>query len=152
MVLEAWRMGERERGYRALSHTADKSLEAWGRTLEELFEAAAEGMFSESEDLAAIPRQMEWNVELQSDTRDDLLRAWLAELLWLWEREEAVPCEFEVREVAEKPWRFSARVRGGPTPPGQPHTGAPIKAVTYHGLRVWQDEQGLWRAQVVFDV
>lgn len=140
------------RGYRALSHTADKKIEAWGRTPEELFAAAAEGMFGEAEDLEAIPRAAEWTIELQSDTREDLLRSWLAELLWLWEREEAVPCEFEVREVAEQPWRLSARVRGGPAPPDRPHTGAPAKAVTYHGLRVWQDEEGLWRAQVVFDV
>ena len=145
-------MPDSDRGYRSLSHTADKSMEAWGPTLEALFEVAAEGMFSEAEDLAAIPRQTDWTVELQSDTREDLLRSWLAELLWLWEREEAVPCEFEIRGIAEEPWRLSALVRGGPAPPGQPHTGAPAKAVTYHGLRIWQDEQGLWRAHVVFDV
>jgi len=145
-------MGGVARGYRALSHTADRSIEAWGQTLVELFAAAAEGMFSESEELAAIPRQTEWTIELQSDTREDLLRSWLAELLWLWEREEQVPCEFQVREIAEDPWRLSARVRGGPAPMDRPHTGAPAKAVTYHGLRVWQDEGGLWRAQVVFDV
>ena len=145
-------MKESERGYRALSHTADRAIEAWGRTLAELFETAAEGMFGESEDLAAIPRQEEWSLELQSDSREDLLRSWLAELLWLWEREEAVPCEFEVTAVAEGPWRLSARIRGGPAPPDHPHTGAPAKAVTYHELRVWQDEKGLWRAHVVFDV
>ncbi len=145
-------MNDRERGHRALSHTADRRMEAWGPTLEELFAAAAEGMFGESEELAAIPRASEWHLELQSDTPEDLLRAWLAELLWLWEREEQVPCEFEVREIAPGPWHLSARVRGGPAPADRPHTGAPPKAVTYHGLRVWQDETGLWRAEVVFDV
>jgi len=140
------------RGFRALSHTADKAIEVWAPTLPELFAAAAEGMFGESEDLAEIPAETEWNIEVQADTREDLLRSWLAELLWLWEREEAVPCEFEVREVASEPWRLSARVRGGPAPPDHPHTGAPAKAVTYHELRVWQDEAGLWRAHVVFDV
>ncbi len=140
------------RGFRSLSHTADKAIEVWGQTEEELFVTAAEGMFSESEDLAAIPPETEWVIELQADTREDLLRSWLAELLWLWEREEAVPCAFEVREVAQQPWRLSARVRGGPAPPDRPHTGAPIKAVTYHDLHVWQDAQGVWRAHVVFDV
>ena len=142
----------RTRGFRSLSHTADKAIEAWGPTLEELCVAAAEGMFSESEDLASIPAMTEWGIELQADTREDLLRAWLAELLWLWEREEAVPCGFEVREVAQEPWRLSARVRGGPAPAESPHTGAPVKAVTYHDLHVWQDEEGVWRAHVVFDV
>ena len=134
-----------------MSHTADKAIEAWGQTREELFAAAAEGMFSESEDLAAIAAEQEWVIELQADTQEDLLRSWLAELLWLWEREEAVPCAFEVREVAEGPWRLSARVRGGPPPSDHPHTGAPVKAVTYHDLRVWR-EDALWHATVVFDV
>ncbi len=140
------------RGFRSLSHTADKAIEAWGQSLADLFVAAAEGMFSESEDLDTIPPETEWSIELQADTREDLLRSWLAELLWLWEREEAVPCSFEIREVAQEPWRLSARVLGGRTPPERPHTGAPIKAVTYHDLHVWQDEDGLWRAHVVFDV
>jgi SHS2 domain-containing protein len=140
------------RGFRSLDHAADMAIEAWGETLSDLFAAAAEGMFSESEDLHAIPPETEWSIELQADTREDLLRSWLSELLWLWEREEAVPCAFEVREVAEQPWRLSARVQGGPTPTDRPHTGAPIKAVTYHELRVWPDDQGRWWAHVVFDV
>ena len=140
------------RGFRALEHMADKALEVWGETLEELFTAAAEGMFSESENLDTIPPASEWGIELQADTREDLLRSWLAELLWLWEREEQVPCAFQIHVVAEQPWRLSARVQGGPPPADTPHTGAPIKAVTYHDLHVWQDEQSRWWAHVVFDV
>ncbi len=140
------------RGFRSLPHTADKAIEAWAPTLPELFETAAAAMFSGSEDLGDIPAQSEWVIELQADTREDLLRSFLAELLWLWEREEAVPCAFEVREIAENPWRLSARVQGGPAPAERPHTGAPVKAVTYHELRVWQDDRSRWWAHVVFDV
>ncbi len=145
-------MAEETRGYRELEHTADKAIEAWGRSLVELFATAAEGMFEENYDLADIPRMREWSVEVEGDLLEDLLHAWLAELLWIWERDEAVPCEFEVREVTDGPWRLRAVVRGGPVPEGMTYKGAAIKAVTYHELRVWRDGEGRWRARIVFDV
>jgi SHS2 domain-containing protein len=140
------------RGFTPLEHTADKSIEAWGATLPDLFVAAAEGMFSEAEDLAAIRAETQWALDLEAASRDVLLRAWLAELLWLGERDELAPCRFQVHSVSGPPWRLSATVHGGPPPADRPHTGAPIKAVTYHQLRVWHDGAGTWRARVVFDV
>jgi SHS2 domain-containing protein len=145
-------MAEETHGYRDLEHTADKAIEAWGRSLSELFATAAEGMFAENYDLAEIPRVQEWTVEVEGELLEDLLHAWLAELLWIWERDEAVPCEFEVGELTDAPWRLRAVARGGPVPEGVTYKGAAVKAVTYHQLRVWSDAEGRWRAHVVFDV
>jgi len=139
------------RGYRDREHAADKSIEAWGESLAELFCAAAAGMFSQSAELAEVPRAQEWAVEVSGESAEDLLRAWLSELLWVAEREEATPCGFEIEELTEGPWRLRARAWGGPVGGESPHTGAPVKAVTYHDLHVWQAE-GLWKAHVVFDV
>lgn len=146
------------RGYRFLPHTADKAIEAWGRSLPDLFAAAAEGMFAESADLDSVPREREWAVEVEGETLEDLLHAWLSELLWPAERDGAAFCEFQVEIAREGPWRLRGRARGGPVSPERPHTGAPVKAVTYHGLQVWQAEPAecregaCWRARVVFDV
>jgi SHS2 domain-containing protein len=139
------------RGFRPLEHTADKSMEAWATTLAELFHAAAEGMFSESVSCAGIKAEQQWEIEVEADTVEELLHAWLSELLWVSERDEAAICRLQVDTIAETPWRVHGRAWGGPTPPDRPHTGAPVKAVTYHGLRVWQ-EGGNWWARVVFDV
>ena len=146
--------GEPAQGFRPLNHTADKSIEAWGATLPALFCAAAEGMFSESASCAQIAAEQEWAIEVEGDTLEDLLHAWLSELLWVSERDEVVLCSLEVSEIAggeRGPWRAHGRARGGPPPKDSPHTGAPVKAVTYHGLRVWQQDD-LWRARLVFDV
>jgi len=140
-----------ERGFRALDHTADRAIEAWGAGLRELFRAAAEGMFSESVSCAAIEPEQEWRIQVEADDLEGLLRAWLAELVWVSERDEASVCRVEVEEVQQEPYRARGRAWGGPPPAGLPHTGAPVKAVTYHDLRVWKDG-GLWRANVVFDV
>lgn len=140
-------------GFRALDHRADKAIEAWAPDLKRLFRAAAEGMFSESADPAVISADQEWAIQVQASTVEDLLQAWLSELLWIAERDEAVLCEFELSAVEQmaNSWSARGRARGGPVPPDSPHTGAPVKAVTYHELRVWQDGD-LWRAHLVFDV
>jgi len=119
------------RGFWPLEHTADRSMEAWGKTLAELFRAAAEGMFSASVSCAGIPAQQEWVIEVEGDTLEDLLQAWLSELLWVSERDEAAVCRIEVEAVTEDPWRARGRAWGGPMPADRPHTGAPVKAVTY---------------------
>ena len=142
------------RGFRPLDHTADRSIEAWAPGLPDLFCAAAEGMFSESADCAQVAADHDWSIQVQAASLEDLLLAWLSELLWIAERDEVVLCRFEISDLQHAE-RGSCRVRGlargGPVPADSPHTGAPVKAVTYHGLRVWQQDD-LWRALLVFDV
>jgi SHS2 domain-containing protein len=139
------------RGFREVEHTADKAAEAWAATLPELFVAAAEAMFSASADLANIERTQEWTVTVGADSPEDLLHAWLSELLWLSDRDQAVPCAFEIEELDEQRWHLEAKAWGGPAPQDVPHTGAPVKAVTYHDLSIWRDDS-VWKAHVVFDV
>lgn len=139
------------RGFRPLEHTADKAMEAWGATLPDLFCAAAEGMFAGGVDADRVAETQEWRIEVEAEGLEDLLRAWLSELLWLAERDESAIRRVEVEAVEADPWRVRGRAWGGPSPAGGEHPGAPVKAVTYHGLRVWQEE-GQWRARVVFDV
>jgi len=138
------------RGFRVLPHTADKSIEAWGDTLSELFLAAAEGMFNLTQDLSSIKQEYEWVIEVAADSPEDLLHAWLAELLWVAERDEATPCAFEVEALDEQSWSLTGRAWGGSASP-ETRRGAAVKAVTYHDLKV-KREKDVWRVRVVFDV
>ncbi len=143
--------GDATSGFRSLEHTADKAIEAWGTDLKQLFAAAAEGMFSESVSCEQIAEEREWSVEADGESREELLHAWLSELLWVAERDEAAVCRIEVDEFQEQPYRVRGRAWGGAPPADAPHTGAPVKAVTYHELRIWQ-EGATWRAHIIFDV
>ena len=144
------------RGFRSLEHTADKAIEAWGPDLGQLFRAAAEGMFSESVSCEGIAQEQEWSIQVEADSLEGLMHAWLAELLWVSERDEASVCRIEVDELQQEPCRMRGRAWGGAPRADMPHTGAPVKAVTYHDLRVWQEQapaqQSVWRAHIVFDV
>lgn len=138
-------------GYKDLDHTADRAVEVWGESIRGVFVAAAEAMFGISQDLATIGRDHEWTIEVEAGSPDDLLHAWLSELLWVSDRDGAIPCEFWIEELNEQRWQLRARARGGLPHAEMPTTAAPVKAVTYHELHVWR-EDGMWKATVVFDV
>ncbi len=111
-------------------------------------------MFSESTNCTQVSPDQEWSIQVEAASLEDLLHAWLSELLWIAERDEAVLCRFEIADL-QAAESGACRVRGvalgGTTSAEASHTGAPVKAVTYHDLRVWQ-EDGLWRAHLGFDV
>jgi SHS2 domain-containing protein len=135
------------RGHTVVEHTADSAIEAWAEELAGLFEECAAAMFelmyrpntpSPAPDIA---------VEAMGDTTEDLLVAWLSELLYVAEVDDLALCGFVVDAMA--PGRVEGRAAGLPAAAMSP-SGPPIKAVTYHGLDITHD--GSWRARVIFDV
>jgi len=132
-----------------LEHTADKGVVVEADTYAELFVGAAEAMFGSMVDLAGLTPTIEERIEVTASDRESLLVAWLQELIYRFEVENAVFFSFIVEEATET--RLRAVVRGAPWPEDRPRLGAAVKAVTYHGLEVRQVD-GTWRARVVFDV
>jgi len=129
-------------GYEEIRHTADVSLRAWGKSLEELFALAAEGMFSliGEPDLVEVTRQ----VELSADDVEALLVDWLNELLYLSESMGELYAQFSV--AIQPGWHLEATARGGPGSA----SGIVIKAATYHGLSVERKDDS-YTATIVFD-
>lgn len=139
-----------------LDHIADKALIACARSLPDLFVTAAWGMFSLMVPMEAVPEIERRDLALEADSLEDLFIAWLRELHYLSEVEKLVFGRFEVRELAEPSepasrWRLRASAWGGPSQAIE-HTGAWVKAVTYHNLAVQRRQGGGYCAQVTFDV
>ena len=137
--------------FEILDHTADQAIAAYGDTLEEVFEAAAAGMFSLSVDLATIAADRRWQVNVEAPSLEDLLARWLKELLFLSEQEEAAFSRFKVTELQLAPWRLEATTWGTPFSERVRRTGAPVKAVTYQNLTIQPTADG-WKGTVTFDV
>jgi SHS2 domain-containing protein len=132
------------RGYEELQHTADVALRVWGRTLPELFVAAAEGMFA----LMGAPERLdsERELELEAEDLEALLVDWLNELIYLRDRYQELYSSFDVQVWPS--WRLHGVARGGKAKP----QGALIKAATYHGLTIGRLEEGEgFVAEIVFD-
>ena len=134
--------------YRVLPHTADVGIAAAGATVEEAFENAAFGMFDLVFDLAGVTGTEACRVEVEAETLGELLVAWLSALLAEAEIRGLAFSRFAVEEPAGGSLRGTAW--GGPSA-GLELRGAPVKAVTYHGLAVERTVDG-WRARVIFDV
>lgn len=140
--------------YTELDHTADWAIRVWGDDLHALFRHAAEAMFELQGAAMAAEPELSLEVSCTGSDLEALLVAWLNELLFHSEMQDALWIEFQVRVVQAAPdtratdpqWALGARIAGrrgrGPL--------AHVKAVTYYQLSVAQVD-GRWEAVVTFD-
>lgn len=141
-------------GFEITPHTADIGIHVFARDWPGLLIAAARGLFAcigELKPLAGQPATRR-TVRLVARSRPELLRDWLAELLYWFERDRATFDVVELR-VDENAGEFSLRadIAIRPYDPVGSALMRELKAVTYHGLSVDQSAHG-WSADVVFDI
>jgi len=136
------------RTFEVFEHTADVGILARGDSVEEVFAAAAEGMFSfiiRREDVHPVETRRR---TLEADDREGLLVAWLNDLLLLLNADAFVPGEVHVLECTDT--RLVADVAGEPVDPARHRFRLDVKAATYHQLEIARDDG--WTARVIFDV
>ena len=89
-------MPSQRKKYEYLEHTADIKFQAYGDTLEEVFENAALAMFNVIIDTEKVSGETEREVLLTSPDLESLLVDWLSELLYLFEVDEVVFWKFQL--------------------------------------------------------
>ena len=133
--------------YELIDHTADVGVKAYGKTVAEAFEHAAEAMFDIITDESTIDSIGEYDIQLESPDLEQLLVDWLSKLLFLNDAENLVFGKFQVTIDAN---RLSARVFGEKYNKKKHKMGVEIKAVTYHIVQVNQKDPIF--VQVLFDI
>jgi SHS2 domain-containing protein len=88
-------------------------------------------------------------LEVEAADREELLVAWLEELLFRSETSRLLFDSFDVDPLDDV--RLRARASGRTQAIGEELAGPGIKGVTRHGLRLEQ-HRGSWRAQLYLDV
>lgn len=135
--------------FEELDHTADVAMRVRGTTLDMLFNHAALGMMQlMTGPLPGVTAQTERTVDIEAQAIDALLRDWLSELIFLVATQRLVPVSFTIERVDAHGLR--ARVGVVPLTDAIARDATEIKAVTWHGLFVDQDEDG-FVTEVVFD-
>lgn len=135
--------------YETFEHTADIGLRARAADLNTLFVEAAKAFFSVIvENADAVQAVDDFSVTVEADQRDDLLYDWLAELLYLFDTEHVLLCEFDVT-VGDG--GLTATVRGEPIDSDRHRLDMEVKAITYHELKVERDGDE-WLAEVIVDL
>ena len=138
--------------FEIIGHTADIGLIAYGKNKEEVFINAAKGMF---EIIVGGTKNLKENfydkIKLEADDLEGLLFAWLNELLYIGETRLVILSKFQIKQLSD--FQIKAEVGGMKINPPSVKIKKEIKAVTYHRLEIKKDEEsGLWRAQVIFDI
>ncbi len=138
--------------FEILEHTADIGIAAYGKTKREVFINAAKGMFEIIAGRNKTPKENFCDkIRLEADDLEGLLFAWLNELLYISETRLVILNKFYIKELSD--FKIKAEVEGMKINPPSVKIEKEIKATTYHCLEIKKDEEsGLWRAQVIFDI
>jgi SHS2 domain-containing protein len=133
--------------YELVEHTADIGVKAYGKTVAEAFEHAAQGMFDIITDESTIDSIGEYDILLEAPDHEQLLVDWLSKLLFLNDAEDLVFGKFVVTITGN---HLSAKVFGEKYDKKKHRMGMEIKAVTYHMLQVHENDPVF--VQVLFDI
>ena len=136
-------------GYELLDHTGDLGMRVWAANIKEIFQEAARALFDIITDLDKVEVRITREVTVQGPGREELLVAWLSELLYLYEVEGLLFCDFELTEIDERGAKGMAM--GEEFQEDRHAIRTSIKAVTYHQLEI-TEKDGRWQAQVIFDI
>lgn len=134
---------------REIGHTADLGIEIEAADLSGLFSEAAEALYGLVADSDDINPKEKIAVSAMGQGWEELFHAWLCELLAQFNLKGFVGKHCEM--VSLMPERVEGLIRGECLDLERHRFYTEIKGVTYHDFKVWQ-EDGMWRARVIFDV
>ena len=135
--------------YEFFDHTADIGMTAFGRDLKELFANSAEGMFEILGRASFFKPKEKKEIQVTSNNQEDLLHKWLAELLFVFEKDKIFFVEFDIKSLSDK--QITALVKGESYLGKEAQIKTEIKAVTYHQFKV-KKVNGRFEARVIFDI
>jgi SHS2 domain-containing protein len=135
--------------YEVFEHTADLGLRITASDLNNLFAQAGKGFFSLIvENIEDIALKENLTIKIEGNDLEYLLFDWLNELLYISETKHLVFSEFTV-SIDDK--GLSATVAGEKLDLSRHSLDHEIKAITYHGLLVKEENNG-WLAEVILDI
>ncbi len=140
-------------GFVSADHTADLALRIWAADLEGVYRQAALGLGDLLADGTEVRPSLERAVEVRGIDREELLVAWLNEILYFFESEGILLSRIDTlilhHEGAE--YRLEASITGEKRDPERHGRPAAVKAATYHNLDLEPDARGTYELTIVLD-
>ena len=133
--------------YEQFPHTADIGLRVFGKDLKELFQNAAEALFSVICKIKKVkPKDLEV-IEVKADNLEELMLNWLQALIAIVDTTEKFFSKFKIEEIDEK--HVKARIYGEPIKPELGETV--VKAVTMYNYKLEKTDKG-YKATITLDI
>jgi len=140
--------------YTFLDHTADVLFEAYGKTLDKLFENAASALQESQFYLKTIEPKKKKKIALKNEKAEMLLFNFLQELIFLKDAEQFVvrKCSVTIKETkGGDEFSLHATCSGDTLDLKRQNSKVDAKAITLHQFSVKQ-EKGIWKARVIVDI
>jgi SHS2 domain-containing protein len=135
--------------YEQFPHTADIGVRVYGKDLKELFANAAFAMFDIIADLEGMKVSAAKDIELKAANYEELLVAWLDELLYNFYTKWVIFSDFRIEELDEH--HIKAKALGRSVGENKNRLKAEIKAATYHDLNIKKTADG-YEVEIIFDI
>lgn len=135
--------------YEYFEHQADIGIRGKGTTLAEAFEQAALAMFEIMVETRELQVNKPQSVEVEGNDLNELLIAWLSELLFLKDVEGKMFSRFEIESINKN--KLAANVYGEPIDPSRHKLKLEVKAATYTQLIIEKKDDN-WIVQCLVDV
>jgi len=137
-------------GFRELENiTADLGIRAWGPDLEGAFASAARGLACLLSDQPSHKQPVTRQIRIEAGSLQSLLIQFLNEIIYLEDTENFLPGA--VSDMAINGYSLDATLTGDTFDPEIHNINAHIKAATYHGLEIDQEDDEVI-IKVIFDV
>lgn len=127
--------------------TSDVMFEVYGRNEKELFENAAEALFSVICEIKEVKPKTCIEVKVRGKDLKDLLYNWLQQLIGLVDVEEMFFSKFNIEDISNT--KILAECYGEPISPEK--SGTVVKAVTYYAFNLERTKKG-YKAIVSVDI
>ena len=126
-------MNKKVSGYETFDHTADIGLRAWAPAPASLLTQLGLGLFSMITDLSGVRVEQNVRVSLSAESEEELVLAWLKELLFIFETKKLLLCKFDVKKFEKN--ELIAEV-GGQRLKDSHAREHEVKAVTRHQFQL----------------
>jgi SHS2 domain-containing protein len=144
----------KESGYKFIDHTADVQVKSWGETLEEAFSQTAYSLIATiTPDLSRIDPKIEKILDVKAEDKEALLFDFLSEFLYIFDVEELVFSEIEVKSIKKVNEQFElhAILKGEKFSKDKHKIGIEVKAITYSFMKIEEKSNGV-EIDIVFDI
>jgi len=144
--------------FETMDHLSDVRLRVYGKNIIDLFENAAEGMFSLISDLDNVKKGIKKDIIInimENADSEDFLITWLEKLLYICEVEGLLFSYFKIKDLKNSGSQnsISALIKGEKINHKKHEIFLQIKAPAYHNLHIQQDKKtGIYNVEIIFDV
>ncbi|MFX0021696.1 MAG: archease [Candidatus Hermodarchaeota archaeon] len=141
-------------GYKFLNHTADVSVEARGKNLEEAFEQTVYSLMETiTPSLKSISPKIERIITVKAEDKEALLFDFLSEFLYIFDVEELIFNKVEIHPITKEKntYHLKAIAKGEKFNRLKHEPGTEVKAITYSFMNIEQKKNEV-KIKIVFDI